>query len=1181
MTSTATPIRVRECPYFGLDYYGEEWAAWFFGREAERNKIITNLRASRLTLLHASTGVGKSSLLRAGVVARLQELAHDSMARRGTARYVPVVFSSWKDNPVPPLVAAIEAAITPFVGDRPVPRLSRTQLDAAIQAAADATDATLFIILDQFEEYFNYCAAEEPAEMLAAEVARCINAPDLPANFLISIREDAYAGLGDLFKGRIANVYGNYLTVDYLDRTAAELAIREPLRVYNGQAGTVPVEIEPDLVGAVLQQVRAQEGDAELPPMIALHTNGDGRVETPLLQLVMERVWKQEASAWEAATHGAPRVLHRDTLDRLRGVATIVDTHLADALAALDDDQRAVAIDVFRYLVTGSGGKVAESVPNLANRTGRPEDEIEAVLSTLDHERIVRSVAAPPGRDPVRFRRYEIFHDVLAPAINRVVTASGEERLAKEKDLADEQAGHERRRAARFRRLAGAALALAIVAVGVLIFAFVEWQHARAARHRLAAANVRLTAATIASAADDAAHDPQLSALLARRALRVRQTPQELVALRAALPRVQAVDSIQDESAVNQAVFDPVDGDVVAGAGKDGVTGIWNVATGRELLRLRPAGGFVSNGAAFSLAFDSTGSELAVGYGLGPVVIFDAHTGAQRASVDIGAGASRLAFAGGRAALYVATPIGVRLWIPGSGSPGAVTTDPADTVAVDPQNAETIVVSSSSGSHLWRWSSARRRWLHTRIVYGDDDAEFSPDGRQIVTADSDGVLRLYSASTLNMISTLSAGDAGAVSAQFAPTGGRIVASDTSGTTRVWDPATGFPLTVLSGDTNAINSAQFSADGTRVVTASDDGTIRIWDAQPRELRYDFASSITSRVPNQALSVEYSSDGERMLVVDESNPAYVFTAADRVTASGHRRYAIGGQARVESAQFNSRGNRIVLADHDGTIQLWRTQGPGYRRMSLPSPIRVNGGAQYATFSPDPQGTRIAVVTSDGAAEIFSALSGRRLLPPLNPPEGFAVVKAVFSPTDGAQLLTADADGQVEVWNASTGHLIRTIHVVAGAALSDIEFSPTGREFVTTDDDGTVSVWAYTADRDPLLNSFDACSAPRSAEFDGSGGRIVVACGDGSAPIFSVSGTQLTDLRTAYDGSINDATFDPTGGVVATAYGNRISGGIDVWSSELATTDTSRLMTLAAPRLTARLTSAEHHALIAAGR
>src|SRR3954471_24803347 len=104
-------------PYVGLDYFLEEDAGLFFGREAERKRVISNLRASRLTLLYAESGVGKSSLLRAGVAARLRELAAKSSVERGSPRYVPVVFNTWRDDPVADLIEEIEAATLAFLGE--------------------------------------------------------------------------------------------------------------------------------------------------------------------------------------------------------------------------------------------------------------------------------------------------------------------------------------------------------------------------------------------------------------------------------------------------------------------------------------------------------------------------------------------------------------------------------------------------------------------------------------------------------------------------------------------------------------------------------------------------------------------------------------------------------------------------------------------------------------------------------------------------------------------------------------------------------------------------------------------------------------------------------------------------------------------------------------------------------
>ena len=75
--STATveaPAAVAS-PFKGLSPYTEEDAASFFGRDEEIEVVIANLEARRLTLVYGESGVGKSSLLRAGVVHRLRETA--------------------------------------------------------------------------------------------------------------------------------------------------------------------------------------------------------------------------------------------------------------------------------------------------------------------------------------------------------------------------------------------------------------------------------------------------------------------------------------------------------------------------------------------------------------------------------------------------------------------------------------------------------------------------------------------------------------------------------------------------------------------------------------------------------------------------------------------------------------------------------------------------------------------------------------------------------------------------------------------------------------------------------------------------------------------------------------------------------------------------------------------------
>jgi hypothetical protein len=591
---TEPKVAHRDSPYFGLDYYDEKFGAWFFGRETDGSKIITNLRAARLTLLHAESGVGKTSLLRAGVAWRLHRLADDMSAKARPVRSIPVVFSSWKDDPTTELATAVGAAVRPYLGNGEMPAPAGGSLDAAVEAASGAVNASLLIMLDQFEEYFLYRSREPVPERFADELARCVNRTDLRANFVIAIREDAYAELGDLFKGRITNVYGNYLHIDYLDRAAAEKAIRGPVDVYNSQPGvTRPVTVQDELVEAVLDEVRAFGRDGT-----AGAADGDrDRIATPLLQLVMQRVWDTERAEGSAD-------LRLSTLQRLRGVRMIVDDHLGKALGALNSSEREAAIDMFDHLVTPSGGKIAESVSDLAKRTGHAEDQVDRVLRKLDDERILRPVPAAPGQDPVRSRRYEIFHDVLASPINRAIAAR-----------------EEQRRVRRFRRLAALAVALLVVVTAVaVVFAYL-----------LNSANTEKLTAESRELATDAdlnmTHDPELSTSLALQALKLRPTSQAEDALRAGLPGLQVRKTLYDGFAVEAAAFDPADPDKVASADSTGTVWIWDVRTGRRLERLA-YGGYAKTGEASTVAFSPDGTRVAVGYqGSSNVVVFDARSG--------------------------------------------------------------------------------------------------------------------------------------------------------------------------------------------------------------------------------------------------------------------------------------------------------------------------------------------------------------------------------------------------------------------------------------------------------------------------------------------------------------------------------------------------------------------------
>ena len=125
--------QARRCPYVGLVPYSEEYWEYFFGRETETELIIANLVAARLTLLFGESGVGKSSVLRAGVAYRLAEQARQSVAASGMPEFAVAVFNTWRDDPLAGLTRAVGAS---NVRTTPVPE---TRFQASSSAAQPAT----------------------------------------------------------------------------------------------------------------------------------------------------------------------------------------------------------------------------------------------------------------------------------------------------------------------------------------------------------------------------------------------------------------------------------------------------------------------------------------------------------------------------------------------------------------------------------------------------------------------------------------------------------------------------------------------------------------------------------------------------------------------------------------------------------------------------------------------------------------------------------------------------------------------------------------------------------------------------------------------------------------------------------------------------------------------------------
>ncbi|HIK26709.1 MAG: hypothetical protein N3E45_10855 [Oscillatoriaceae bacterium SKW80] len=1055
-------------------------------RQQDVNNLLNRISSTqhKLTVIHGQSGVGKSSIVRAGLVPALKQTV--TIARD----VLPVVLSGYTDWVVhlgQLLAEGLQEMRSLYLS---APLDSTTAIVEQLRLNGERNLLTV-LIFDQFEEFF-FLAKNQATKQVFFEFLRdCLDVPFVKV--ILSMRSDF---LHYLLEGiRLTNL--DAINNDILSKTIlyylGNLSPEDAKAVIQSLTERSQFYLEPELTERLVQDLASEMGE----------------VRPIELQVVGSQLQTNNIRTLEQYEKHGPKT-------------KLVEQFLEEVVKDCGPENERSARLILYFLTDKNDPRPLRTKDELAAKLSELEPgqkiDLDLVLKILVKSGLVFLV----GEFPTPF--YQLVHDYLAafirqqnePDLSEIenlrkrekMSKAEIEQLRKEKEMVDQLKETKARLNLLLRvTITGAAIA-ALVLVSLIWLAIAQTQEAISQRKE--AEKARTDALKAASSALVISNEnDQLGILLTSVKIgiesqnakaRLEDKNQIAERLRQAVSRVQEINRFQGHNkSVLSVSFSPGE-EAIASAGDDNTIKLWRV-DGYLLKTLTGHKDAVTN-----ICFSSDGKLLASASADRTIKLWNVEDGRELQTFrGHSETVTSVSFSpDGRILASASADKTIKLWNTSNGK--LIKTINAHnkwvlSVSFSPDARYLASASEDKTVKLWKSDGQPLKTLlgHNDIVY---NVSFSPDGKTLASASADTTVKLWNLDDGKELKTFKGHSDEVLGVSFSRDGKMLASASADTTVKLWS-VEGTLLNTLKGHQDDVMGVSFSSDGKKIASASVDKTVRLWRIDSTPLR----QTLTGH-SDWVYRASFSPDGDLIASAsyDKTVRLWLLDSTALRPLEGHKDW-------VSWVSFSPDGQTIASASYDKTVILWSRDG------TLLNTIKGHSGAIFSV-SFNSEGDKLITASQDKTAKIWRRSDGA-LLASLQHEDN--VTSAIFSP-DGEAIATSSDDSTVKLWRKD-GTLLKTLR--HGDKVTSVSFSPDAQMLASSSADKTVKLWRKDGRLVEILYHKDRVN---SVSFSPKGDLIASASEDKTVTLWRKDGTRIATLDNTE--IVNSLSFSPDGKILALA-------------------------------------------------